>query len=105
VLVQKDFNAGMDDGTGFKANLEMRKNKDISAEAIVESSIRYGYLPEDFDFEEDQKLLATEAENTLATTMVSIDPVTGKPLQQPIAQTTPPNAPPTNGGTPPPTRQ
>lgn len=87
VLVNKDFNAAMDDGTGFKAVTEMRKLKDISAEAHVNAAIRYGYLPDDFDFEADQEMVAKEAEDAMANTMVSIDPVTGKPLQQPIAQT------------------
>ncbi len=96
VLVNKDFTPGMDDGTGFKAVIELRKLKDISAEASVTAAIRYGYLPDDFDFEADQELVAKEAEDAMANTMVSIDPVTGKALQQPIAAT-----PASNGGTPP----
>ena len=100
VLVTKDFNAGMDDGTGFKSDLELRKNKDISGEAIVDAAIRYGYLPEDFDYKADQEIVAKEAEDAMANTMVTIDPVTGKPLQAPIAQAVPPTAT-GNGQTPP----
>jgi len=107
VLVTKDFVAGMNDGVGFTADMQLRTNKDISGEAIVDAAIRYGYLPEDFDYAADQEVVAKEAEDAMANTMVTIDPVTGKPLQQPLATTPPP--PKSNGSTqsaqPPPTKQ
>lgn len=78
VEVYKDFAISTDDGKGFEAVLNLRKNKDVSREAVVTSAIRYGYLPEDFDLKADDELLATESEGLLGEQ--TINPVTGLPI-------------------------
>ena len=78
VLVYKDFAAYLDGGVGFAGVMQLRTNKDISGEAAVDAAMRYGYLPDDFNYEEDQKLVADEQQGLQAEQ--TINPLTGLPI-------------------------
>ncbi len=80
VLIHTDFSAGMDQGVGFQSVQAMRTNRDVSRETILETAQRYGFLPDDFDPEQDAEQLAEEQAGLQAEQQ--IDPLTGKPLQQ-----------------------
>jgi hypothetical protein len=65
--------------------MTMRANKDISREAIVNAAVRYGYLDDNFDPDEDEQALAEEQANAQLQAEQTINPITGQPLamQQP----------------------
>jgi hypothetical protein len=78
VVIYKDFAAYLDGGVGFAGVMQLRTNKDISGNAAVNAAIRYGYLPDDFDMDEDAKLLAEESQGLQAEQ--TINPLTGLPI-------------------------
>jgi hypothetical protein len=80
VVIYKDFGPmGLDDGKGFEAVMKMRANNDVSRDAVVNAAVRYGYLPDDFDVEDDAEKLATEQEGLQPEQ--TIDPRTGQPIE------------------------
>jgi hypothetical protein len=85
VYVHTDFNVGLLDTAGFAQLMTMRANKDISREAIVNAAVRYGYLDDNFDPDEDEQALAEEQANAQLQAEQTINPITGQPLamQQP----------------------
>ena len=82
VFVYTDFNVALDQGQGWNAIFQLRGLKDISRETAIQSAVRYGYLPENFDIKEDDKNLAAEAEQNQLQAEQMINPVNGLPLSQ-----------------------
>lgn len=80
IYIHIDFNVGLLDTAGFAQLMTLRTNKDISREAIVNAAVRYGYLDDNFDPEEDDQALAEEQANTQLQAEQSINPITGQPL-------------------------
>lgn len=84
VKIHTDFNALMDDGKGFEGVLKLLDAGAISPDAAIDAAVRYNYLPDTFDKKDDKLLLAKhQAEQSLLTPEVPIDPLTGKPLPPP----------------------
>lgn len=82
VFVYTDFNVALDTGQGWAAIFQLRGLKDISRETAIQSAVRYGYLPENFDMKQDEEQLATEAEQAQLQAEQQINPVTGQPIAQ-----------------------
>lgn len=80
VDIHTDYNAGLDQGTGFEGVMKLRLNGDISRETAIACAKRYSLLPDNFDIDEDAKQLAEEQQGLEAEQ--PIDPRTGLPLQQ-----------------------
>lgn len=113
VNVFTDFGVVLDDGKGFDAALNMNKAGILSNENTLKVGVRYGYLPDDFDYKENDKQLAEQAANAPPVggmidpaTGLPVDPVTGQVIVQkgkpPPAKPGQQQPPPAGGRKPPP---
>jgi len=92
VDVYTDFSVALDDGKGFQAAFQLRQNKDLSRDNVLAVAVRYGYLPDDFDYDENEQELADEQQGLVAEQQ--INPLTGMPLDIPLPGQKAPGPPP-----------
>lgn len=97
VDVFRDFNAALDTGQSWLAAWNMRQNKDLSHESLIDVAKRFGYLSDNFDIKINDEQLAGEQQNAQLQAEQMIDPLTGKPVSQ-----SPQPTPPGGGRQPPP---
>lgn len=81
VRVHTDFGVDFQAGTELATLQASRAAKDLSQETYWAELKRRGVLSDDFDEEEETKLLAKEQADAALNPEVPIDPRTGKPIQ------------------------
>ncbi|QYW02106.1 portal protein [Stenotrophomonas phage Sonora] len=75
VEVVKNFNKAAEDAEGFKAIQNARDKRDLSRFTLLTSMVQRGYLPKDFNIDEDQERLLEEQDTALARAGFDLDPM------------------------------
>lgn len=82
IEVVKDYDLEQQEAAGMVAVQAARDKRDISRRAYLNALMLRGYLPEDFDPEEDAELLLEEQDTALARAGFDLDPL-GNPRKPP----------------------
>lgn len=78
--VVKNYNQAADDAEGFTAIQAARDKRDISRFTLLNAMMLRGYLPPDFNIEEDAERLLEEQDTALARAGFDLDPL-GNPIK------------------------
>ena len=75
VSVVKNFNQDADDAEGFAAIQAARDKRDLSRETLLKAMVARGFLPDDFNIEEENERLLEEQDTALARAGFDLDPL------------------------------